>query len=113
MSKCSGYFELQLITVQNVNGELSDGECCDGTRNSQDLRCSRDECDTYLKICLKEYQTEVTTTGSCTYGVGSTDVLGGNIFSFKNRKNNQNKINDAGKVLISFQYAWPVSVHLS
>uniref|UniRef100_A0A674B6E2 Delta-like protein n=1 Tax=Salmo trutta TaxID=8032 RepID=A0A674B6E2_SALTR len=107
VSKCSGYFELQLITVQNVNGELSDGECCDGTRNSQDLRCSRDECDTYLKICLKEYQTEVTTTGSCTYGVGSTDVLGGNIFSFKNRKNNQNKINDAGKVLISFQYAWP------
>uniref|UniRef100_A0A6Q2Y443 Delta-like protein n=1 Tax=Esox lucius TaxID=8010 RepID=A0A6Q2Y443_ESOLU len=96
-----------LITVQNVNGELSDGECCDGTRNSQDLRCSRDECDTYFKICLKEYQSEVTTTGPCTYGVGSTDVLGGNIFYFKNMKNNENQRSDAGNILIPFQYAWP------
>uniref|UniRef100_A0A6Q2XEI4 Delta-like protein n=1 Tax=Esox lucius TaxID=8010 RepID=A0A6Q2XEI4_ESOLU len=107
VSKCTGYFELQLITVQNVNGELSDGECCDGTRNSQDLRCSRDECDTYFKICLKEYQSEVTTTGPCTYGVGSTDVLGGNIFYFKNMKNNENQRSDAGNILIPFQYAWP------
>ncbi|KAM6954021.1 protein jagged-2b [Aplochiton taeniatus] len=107
VSQASGYFELQLITVQNVNGELSDGECCDGQRNAQDLSCSRDECDTYFKICLKEYQTEVTTSGPCTYGAGSTDVIGGNIFSFKNTKNNQNKINDDGKIVIPFQFAWP------
>ncbi|XP_067097455.1 protein jagged-2b isoform X3 [Osmerus mordax] len=106
VAQSTGYFELQLITVQNVNGELSDGECCDGTRNSQDLRCNRDECDTYFKICLKEYQTEVTTSGPCIYGDRSTGVLGGNIFSFKNPKN-KNKINDAGKILIPFQFAWP------
>ena len=113
MSQSSGYFELQLIGVQNVNGELSDGECCDGRRNALDLRCIRDECDTYFKVCLKEYQSDVTITGACTYGVGSTDVLGGNIFSFKNTKTNSNKINDAGKIIIPFQFAWPVSTFYS
>uniref|UniRef100_A0A668AN70 Delta-like protein n=1 Tax=Myripristis murdjan TaxID=586833 RepID=A0A668AN70_9TELE len=103
----TGYFELQLITVENVNGELADGECCDGSRSSQDLRCGRDECDTYFKICLKEYQTEVTTSGLCTYGSGSTQVLGGNMFSFKSAKNNLNKIDDSGKISIPFQFAWP------
>uniref|UniRef100_A0A667ZZM7 Delta-like protein n=1 Tax=Myripristis murdjan TaxID=586833 RepID=A0A667ZZM7_9TELE len=110
VSQSTGYFELQLITVENVNGELADGECCDGSRSSQDLRCGRDECDTYFKICLKEYQTEVTTSGLCTYGSGSTQVLGGNMFSFKSAKNNLNKIDDSGKISIPFQFAWPVSV---
>lgn len=112
MSHSSGYFELQLIAVENVNGELWDGECCDGTRNSQDQRCVRDECDTYFKVCLKEYQSEVTTTGSCTFGSGSTDVLGGNIFSFKTAKNNPSKTNDVGKIIIPFHFAWPVSARL-
>uniref|UniRef100_A0A668AN65 Delta-like protein n=1 Tax=Myripristis murdjan TaxID=586833 RepID=A0A668AN65_9TELE len=107
VSQSTGYFELQLITVENVNGELADGECCDGSRSSQDLRCGRDECDTYFKICLKEYQTEVTTSGLCTYGSGSTQVLGGNMFSFKSAKNNLNKIDDSGKISIPFQFAWP------
>lgn len=110
MSQSTGYFELQLISVENVNGELADGQCCDGSRGSQDLRCTRDECDTYFKICLKEYQMEVATTGTCTFGAGSTQVLGGNTFSFKGVKNNPNKIDEAGKILIPFQFAWPVSV---
>uniref|UniRef100_A0A673CQB4 Delta-like protein n=1 Tax=Sphaeramia orbicularis TaxID=375764 RepID=A0A673CQB4_9TELE len=103
----TGYFELQLISVENVNGELADGECCDGSRSSQDLRCTRDECDTYFKVCLKEYQMEVTTSGPCTFGAGATQVLGGNMFSFKGAKNNPNKIDEAGKILIPFQFAWP------
>ncbi|XP_020495587.3 protein jagged-2b isoform X1 [Labrus bergylta] len=107
VSQSTGYFELQLISVENVNGELADGECCDGSRSSLDLRCTRDECDTYFKICLKEYQTEVNTNGACTFGSGSTHVLGGNMFSFKGANNNPNKIDEAGKILIPFQFAWP------
>lgn len=106
-SQSTGHFELQLISVENVNGELADGECCDGPKNSQDLRCTRDECDTYFKVCLKEYQTAVTTTGPCTFASGQTEVLGGNIFSFKGTKNNPNKIDEAGKILMPFQFAWP------
>uniref|UniRef100_A0A672IYV0 Delta-like protein n=1 Tax=Salarias fasciatus TaxID=181472 RepID=A0A672IYV0_SALFA len=74
--------------------------------DSADLRCTRDECDTYFKVCLKEFQT-VTTPGQCTFGAGSTRVLGGNTFSFRGAKNNPNKIDDAGKILIPFQFAWP------
>uniref|UniRef100_A0A8C7W469 Delta-like protein n=1 Tax=Oncorhynchus mykiss TaxID=8022 RepID=A0A8C7W469_ONCMY len=112
VSQSSGYFELQLIAVQNANGELSDGDCCDGERNTQDLRCSSDECDTYFRVCLKEYQTDVTTTGLCIYGTGSTNVIGGNSFQFKSAKNNQNRNNDGGKIVIPFQFAWPVSYTL-
>ncbi|MEQ2183924.1 hypothetical protein GOODEAATRI_002906 [Goodea atripinnis] len=108
VSQSTGYFELQLISVENVNGELADGECCDGPRSPQDRRCTRDECDTYLKVCLKEYQMVVTTTGACTFGAGSTQVLGGNRFSLTT-KNNPNKIDDAGKIVIPFQFAWLVS----
>ncbi|KAF3850134.1 hypothetical protein F7725_019853 [Dissostichus mawsoni] len=50
---------------------------------------------------------EVTTTSSCTFGAGSTQVLGGNMFSFKGAKNNPNKIDEGGKILIPFQFAWP------
>lgn len=109
VSQSTGYFELQLITVANVNGELADGDCCDGPRSSSDLRCTRDECDTYFKICLKEFQMEVSTGGACTFGDGSTQVLGGNTFSFKSTTSNPNKIDEAGKILIPFQFAWPVS----
>nr|XP_046164150.1 protein jagged-2-like isoform X2 [Oncorhynchus gorbuscha] len=112
VSQSSGYFELQLIAVQNANGELSDGDCCDGERNTQDHRCSSDECDTYFRVCLKEYQTDVTTTGLCIYGTGSTNVIGGNSFQFKSAKNNQNRNNDGGKIVIPFQFAWPVSYTL-
>ncbi|XP_030626340.1 protein jagged-2b [Chanos chanos] len=111
VSLSSGYFELQLISVQNVNGELWDGECCDGNRNSEDQRCTRDECDTYFQVCLKEYQNEITTSGPCTFGSGTTDILGGNIISFKNTKNNSNKITD-GKIIIPFHFAWPRSYTL-
>uniref|UniRef100_G3NXB9 Delta-like protein n=1 Tax=Gasterosteus aculeatus aculeatus TaxID=481459 RepID=G3NXB9_GASAC len=107
VSQSTGYFELQLITVANVNGELADGDCCDGPRSSSDLRCTRDECDTYFKICLKEFQMEVSTGGACTFGDGSTQVLGGNTFSFKSTTSNPNKIDEAGKILIPFQFAWP------
>ncbi|MBN3271623.1 JAG2 protein, partial [Polyodon spathula] len=107
VSQSSGYFELQLLSVQNVNGELSNGDCCDGPRNA-DLRCTRDECDTYFKICLKEYQAKVATTGSCTFGAGSTNVLGGNTFFFTSTtKNMQNRLDEAGKVVIPFQFSWP------
>ncbi|KAK7906747.1 hypothetical protein WMY93_015359 [Mugilogobius chulae] len=85
---------------------LSDGECCDGPRNHQDQRCTRDECDTYFRVCLKEYQTEVTTSGPCTFGSAATQVLGGNMFSFQGTKSNPNKLDEAGKILIPFQFAW-------
>ncbi|KAI4800555.1 hypothetical protein KUCAC02_009620, partial [Chaenocephalus aceratus] len=56
VSSAPGHFELQILSMQNVNGQLETGACCDGPRDVTDRRCSADECDTYFRVCLKEYQ---------------------------------------------------------
>ncbi|TRY96132.1 hypothetical protein DNTS_015950 [Danionella cerebrum] len=106
-SRSSGYLELQLISLENDRGELADGNCCDGARSARDARCDRDQCDTFLKVCLKEYQVEVSTSGFCTYGSGSSAVIGGNTVQLKGFSGNPNKANDLGTVIIPFQFAWP------
>lgn len=110
MSRATGYFELQLISVENPKGLLNNGDCCDDEKSAAEGHCGEDECDTYLRVCLKEYQTEVTTNGPCTYGTETTQVIGGNTFQFKGgQKTGQNRNNDVGKIKIPFQFAWPVS----
>lgn len=98
-----------MISVKNVNGELASGECCDGPRDPQDLRCSRHQCRTYLRVCLKEYQMEVNHRSACTFGEASTPVLGGNTFALKGARSNPGKADQAGRISIPFQFAWPVS----
>lgn len=105
VSRATGYFELQLISVANPGGQLLNGDCCDAEKSAAEGPCGADECDTYFKVCVKEYQTEVATRGTCTYGSETTKVLGGNTFQFKSGATR----NDAGKILIPFQFAWPVS----
>ncbi|XP_051834073.1 protein jagged-2 isoform X1 [Antechinus flavipes] len=117
-----GYFELQLSSVKNVNGELQNGNCCDSNRTAwptgSGWTCGRDECDTYVRVCLKEYQTKVTPTGPCSYGHGATPVLGGNTFSLSDGSNTGRSgyqdrgSRDRGRVVIPFQYAWPRSFTL-
>lgn len=111
MSRSTGYFELQLNSVRNVNGELFNGECCDGMKSPENLDCSRDECDTYVKVCLKEYQAKITPVGPCNYGFGSTPVLGGNIFYLNSNKySHQGRTPETGRIVIPFQFAWPVGL---
>uniref|UniRef100_A0A671QPS3 Delta-like protein n=1 Tax=Sinocyclocheilus anshuiensis TaxID=1608454 RepID=A0A671QPS3_9TELE len=105
--RSSGYLELQLINVENDRGELANGNCCDGSRSAQNGLCDQDECETYLRVCLKEYQVEVTASGLCTYGTGSSSVVGGNTFQLKGFNGNPSKANDLGTIIIPFQFAWP------
>ncbi|KAM9842356.1 protein jagged-2-like [Aulostomus maculatus] len=105
--RSTGYFELQLVSVDNPQGQLLNGDCCDAERSAAEGDCGADECDTYFRVCLKEFQTEVTTR-PCTYGSETTKVIGGNTFQFKGgQKTGQNRINEAGKIIIPFQFAWP------
>jgi jagged-like protein len=90
--------------MQNVNGELQNGNCCGGVRNPGDRKCTRDECDTYFKVCLKEYQSRVTAGGPCSFGSGSTPVIGGNTFNLKASRGN-----DRNRIVLPFSFAWPVS----
>ena len=110
VSHATGYFELQLVSVDNPKGQLLSGDCCDAEKSAAEGHCGADECDTYFRVCLKEYQTEVTTSGPCTYGSETTKVIGGNTFQFRgSQKAGPGRNSDAGKIIIPFQFAWPVS----
>uniref|UniRef100_A0A8C1IZM0 Delta-like protein n=1 Tax=Cyprinus carpio TaxID=7962 RepID=A0A8C1IZM0_CYPCA len=106
VSDASGHFELEIVSMQNANGELQNGLCCDGERNPADRKCTRDECDTYFKVCLKEYQSRVSAAGACSFGTGSTAVLGGNKFSTKGTRIEKSRI------VLPFSFAWPRSYTL-
>lgn len=97
----SGYFELQVVSVENPRGQLLSGACCDSEGTEADGNCGPDECDTYFRVCLKEYQQEVKTGGPCTYGSEITKVIGGNTFQFKGGQK------ATGKIVIPFQFSWP------
>uniref|UniRef100_A0AAQ5X8T1 Delta-like protein n=1 Tax=Amphiprion ocellaris TaxID=80972 RepID=A0AAQ5X8T1_AMPOC len=105
VSSASGHFELQMLSMQNVNGQLLTGACCDGSRDVPDGRCTADECDTYFRICLKEYQLKVSSAGPCSFGSASTPVLGGNTFSVAGN-------DKAAGILLPFSFAWPRSYTL-
>ncbi|TSK18054.1 Protein jagged-1a [Bagarius yarrelli] len=107
LCEASGHFELRVLSVKNINGELQGGSCCDGTRNAVDNRCTRDECDTYFRLCLKEYQSRVTPSGPCSFGSGSTPVIGGNVVLPKNLAEN-----DKARIVLPFSFAWPRSYTL-
>ncbi|XP_010871357.2 protein jagged-1b-like isoform X2 [Esox lucius] len=106
VSVASGHFELQIVSMQNVNGELQTGVCCDGSRNAVDRKCTTDECDTYFKVCLKEYQLKVSPAGPCSYGTASTPVIGGNTFSLRSMRS------DKSRIVLPFSFAWPRSYTL-
>lgn len=98
-----GMFELQIRQWQNSLGTLHSGQCCD-LQPSGGQRCPQsDQCDTFFKVCLKEYQARVAPTGTCTFGTGSTPVLGGNSHGMHHHGP------EAGRIIIPFKYAWPVS----
>ncbi|KAM4607893.1 protein jagged-1b [Polymixia lowei] len=103
VSEGSGQFELQISSMHNQNGELLSGLCCDGSRNTADRKCTRDECDTFFKVCLKEYQSRVSAAGPCSFGTGTTPVLGGNTFTFKSSVRNDEK----SRIVLPFSFAWP------
>lgn len=102
---CSGYFEIQIVSIENARGEISDGTCCGSRSNLHVDHTCRGSCDTYFKICLKQYQSLVTYRGDCTFGNWTTRVLGGN--SFQN-----NTSNTVTTVKLPFQFLWPVRIPL-
>lgn len=119
--RCSGTFELQILEIENLRGEVAGGECCgSGSR----LRVSRGggsgtssadkedtstactiACRTFFKVCLKEYQNNMSATSvSCSYGNTSSPVLGANSFTLAD----PDRAN--GKLVIRFKFSWTVSV---
>lgn len=102
-ARATGSFELQIIGIQNTRGELSNGSCCNlGDFRLDNGTCAH-ECRTFFRLCLKEYQSEVSDTGPCTFGNVSTAVVGGNTFSVHGDPN-LNII-----LTLPFTFRWTVS----
>lgn len=61
-----GFFELQILEIENYRGQLATGECCGGGGgapsaanrfNAPSLRCAgAPQCNTLFRVCLREYQ---------------------------------------------------------
>ncbi|XP_058792294.1 protein jagged-1b isoform X1 [Phymastichus coffea] len=105
----SGYFEVQILSLTNNRGTLVDGRCCGGgssspsnnggggtTRSISSSPTTNLEqasqpkyhvgpcttpCTTAFWLCLKEYQSNVTAIGSCSFGNVSSHALGQNTFT--------------------------------
>uniref|UniRef100_A0AAR2KTZ8 Delta-like protein n=1 Tax=Pygocentrus nattereri TaxID=42514 RepID=A0AAR2KTZ8_PYGNA len=104
----SGHFELEILAMQNTRGELQSGACCGGARSGGAERaCAPDQCDTYFRVCLKEYQSRVSAAGPCSFGTGSTPILGGNTFTTKGTA-----VADKARIVLRFSFAWPRSYTL-
>lgn len=95
----SGYFEIQVNTLQNPRGEVMDGSCCDGQKDSSNTCTS--QCSTKIRVCLREYQSIVNFDGKCTFGSISSDVLGGNSFTFAEGSG-------TGRLQLHFDFGWTV-----
>lgn len=109
-----GVFELQIRHFQNPNGLLQTGACCDLLANGGQRCSARDQCDTFFKVCLKEYQARVVPNGACTFGSANTGILGGNSQSLRHRGHDGGGVGGGedgtnGLIGIPFKYAWPVS----
>ncbi|CAG9826495.1 unnamed protein product [Diabrotica balteata] len=94
----SGIFELQVLEMSNPRSELSNGECCGGgVRSPVTNRCSV-PCQTFFRLCLKEYQSNVTSNGLCSFGNTSSHVIGRDSFTLADP--------DRGKLVLPFTFRW-------
>ncbi|XP_049960051.1 protein jagged-1b [Schistocerca serialis cubense] len=99
----SGYFELQVLEMSNPRSRLLDGGCCGGAGDAS--QCPR-PCSTLFRVCLKEYQSSVTATGSCSFGNASSAVLGGSSFTLADPDSG------ADTIVLPFTFRWTKSFTL-
>ncbi|KAF4517445.1 hypothetical protein B566_EDAN005054 [Ephemera danica] len=100
----SGYFELQILSIVNHRGILANGQCCGGAGAAPPRAvgggvCPR-ECATYFSVCLKEYQSNVTSTGACSFGTMQSPPLGGNSFTLADPAKAQ------ANIVLPFTFRW-------
>ena len=109
----SGVFELRLTSFTNERGLDSDGNCCNGvkdTTNSASGPVCTEKCHTFFTICLTNYMNDIPEDLSkekCLFGYVNTDVLGYNNVDFGSIEGFNNVI------VFHFNISWPVSRYFS
>lgn len=108
---CSGLFELRLKSFRNDNGVNSLGRCCSDKLLSSGA--CQGSCKTRFRICLKQYQAEIDTTSSCTFGAAATQILGDNTFNLTATSSQPQKGPSINPIRFPFEFTWPVSILFS
>ena len=90
-------FELKLKKFLNPTGKDSQGNCCEGYRNTNDHQCSG-QCATKFRVCLKHFQNKIDHTRDCTFGEQITSVVGHNSMEIDNQP-----------IEFEIDFKWPVS----
>ena len=109
---CSGLFELKLKSFRNDKGVNSLNRCCSEKQSINGLCLG--SCKTRFRVCLKQYQAEVDTTSSCTFGSAATIILGDNTFNLTQSsialKSQSQKDSRTNPIRFPFEFTWPVSI---
>lgn len=111
---CSGLFELRLKSFRNDKGVNNIDRCCSERQMVSGGSCLG-SCKTRFRVCLKQYQAEIDTTSSCTFGAAATQILGDNTFNFtqpSTQKNQPQKGSSTDPIRFPFEFTWPVSIPL-
>lgn len=108
---CSGLFELRLKSFRNDKGVNSIDRCCTEKQTLSGGSCLG-SCKTRFRVCLKQYQAEIDTTSSCTFGAAATPIIGDNTFNFTQKNQPQQKDLSIIPIRFPFEFTWPVSILL-
>lgn len=79
-----GFFELQILEIENYRGQLATGECCGGGgipfahqlpgSPPSSLQCTgAPQCNTLFRVCLREYQSRQPTSATAMATGGRMD----------------------------------------
>lgn len=118
-----GVFELRIGSFINPSGRDGEGRCCAANNNktrtssssvsnsySSELsssspvysdnagECSRGQCATKFRVCVKHYQVTIDPAGPCYFGETVTETM------------NSNNLTDGRTFHFPFNFRWPVSI---
>ncbi|XP_070577928.1 delta-like protein B [Ptychodera flava] len=93
-------FQLKLVSFANDQGKNVSGQCCSG---SPSANTCESPCRTFFRVCLKNYQAQISTDDACIFGEAETPVLGNNSFVIP--------VSDAGlfanPIRMPLDFTWP------
>lgn len=91
---------MQILSLSNNRGTLVDGRCCGGGDGGGGFPPCTKPCSTAFWLCLKEYQSNVTAIGTCSFGNVSSHALGPNSFTLA----------EPATLQLPFTFRWTVSL---
>ncbi|XP_050528954.1 protein jagged-1-like isoform X2 [Daktulosphaira vitifoliae] len=124
-ARALGFFELQILEIENYRGQLATGECCGSSApisSPSRTNCiGAPQCNTLFRVCLREYQSRPpagaqpslavqpaatapvgSTQLQCSFGNTSSPVLGGNSFTLTDSDSSDSR----GHLSLPFSFSW-------